>query len=67
MYTVIGCLGSVVAQGVSLGDAVVTVLKQVPISAKKVTAMRNALERLSVGRSYQVEYGGSGCTVTRSE
>lgn len=65
MFTVIGCLGSVIGTADSTDQAVSMVQSQVPISTKKVNAMRNALERLATGREYQVEYGGSGCTVRR--
>jgi hypothetical protein len=65
MFTVIGCLGSIVAQVNSTDEAVHVVLRQLPISVKKTTTLRNALERLPTGSEYQVEYGTSGCTVRR--
>lgn len=65
MFTIIGCLGSVVGTADSTDQAITIVQAQVPISTKKVQAMRNALDRLATGREYHVEYGGSGCTVRR--
>lgn len=66
MFTVIGCLGTVVGQVDSTEQAVTIVLSQVPISDKKAQTARNAVQRLAKGAEYHVEYGGSGCTIRRS-
>lgn len=65
MFTVIGCLGSVVAEVNTVPDAIASVLSQIPVSDKKVRSMTNALERLATGAEYHIEYGGSGCTVRK--
>jgi hypothetical protein len=66
MFTIIGCLGAVVAEVNSTDEAIKSVLSQIPVGDKKQRLMRNALDKLTVGGSYEVEYGGSGCTVRRS-
>ncbi len=65
MFNVVGCLGVTVGNADSIDIAVLLVLRQVGIGKKKVQSMRNALSRLTVGHSYHVEYGGTGCTITR--
>lgn len=66
MFTVIGCLGSIVAETDSTDEVLLAVQKQIPIGKKKMQTLTNALARLSTGREYHVEYGGSGITVRRS-
>lgn len=65
MFNVIGCLGSSVGLADSVDMAVLLVLQQISIGKKKVQTMRNALEKLAVGKEYHVEYGGTGCTIRR--
>lgn len=66
MFTVIGCLGSVVCTTNSTDEAIASVLSQIPLGAKKQRTLTNALGKLAAGSEYHVEYGGSGCTVRRS-
>lgn len=67
MFTIIGCLGASVGTVSTTREAVQLVLSQVPVSTKTQDKISTGLARLAVGHSYQVEYGGSGCTVTRLE
>lgn len=66
MFTVIGCLGTIVGQANSTDEAITIVQQQIPLSDKKLRTLGNALQRLAAGSEYHVEYGGSGCTVRRS-
>jgi len=63
MFTIIGCLGTVVAQADTIDAAIDAVRSQIPLTDKKVRAMRNALPKLSGAAEHHVDYGGSGCTV----
>ncbi|AQW88567.1 hypothetical protein pEaSNUABM50_00040 [Erwinia phage pEa_SNUABM_50] len=67
MFNVVGCLGVTIGQADSIDTAITLVQSQITVSDKKRTAMRNALQRLKVGQQYQIDYGGTGCTVQRVE
>lgn len=63
MFIIEGCLGVTIGSVESVDEVCALVQKQIPVSAKKVKAMRNGLSGLAKGLFYHIEYGGTGCSI----
>lgn len=57
LYTVLGCLGSIVGVHSSSTDAMQTVLKQVPLKPKHIRQLEHRLARAKAGDEVYQDYG----------
>lgn len=64
-YKIIGILGSEVKEVYTIDDAVLEVLKQIPISNKTKDDLTNRLQRSKKGSRINIDYGGTCCSIIK--